>query len=95
MYQQASQLTRVEIVNPGSVIGRNSIKAVQAGVYYGYVGAVDEIVTRMKALMKKQPTVVATGGVAELICAETRTIDVVDPLLTLKGLKRIYERNQS
>ncbi|MGF7088388.1 type III pantothenate kinase [Kroppenstedtia sanguinis] len=95
LYQRASQLTRVEIVQPESVIGRNTIKAVQAGVYYGYVGTVDGIVTRMKALMKKPPTVVATGGLAELICAETRTIDVVDPLLTLKGLKMIYDRNSN
>lgn len=94
LYQRASQLTRVEIVNPGSVVGRNTIKAVQAGVFYGYVGVVNEIVTRMKDKMKKEPIVVATGGQAELICGETNIIDVVDPLLTLKGLKRIYERNQ-
>lgn len=95
LYQRASQLTRVEIVQPDSVVGRNTVKAVQAGVFYGYVGVVDGIVSRMKAEMKQKPTVVATGGLAELICGETRTIDKVDPLLTLKGLKLIYERNRS
>ncbi|MDR6227086.1 type III pantothenate kinase [Desmospora profundinema] len=94
LYQRASQLTRVEVVNPGNVVGRNTVKAVQAGVFYGYVGVVDGIVTRMKRELSQPPTVVATGGLAELICKETSTIDEVDPLLTLAGLKLIYERNQ-
>ncbi|PTX55259.1 type III pantothenate kinase [Melghirimyces profundicolus] len=94
LYQRASQLTRVEIVKPGNVVGRNTVRAVQAGVFYGYVGVVDGIVSRMKEQMQQTPTVVATGGLAELICGETRTIDAVDPLLTLKGLKMVYERNQ-
>ncbi|MDA8352117.1 MAG: type III pantothenate kinase [Firmicutes bacterium] len=94
LYERAAQLTRVEILRPDSVLGRNTVKSIQAGVYYGYVGMVDGIVSRMKRLMKQPPTVVATGGLAEMICQETRTIDHVDPLLTLRGLKLIYERNQ-
>ncbi|PTM54798.1 type III pantothenate kinase [Desmospora activa] len=94
LYQRASQLTRVEIINPGSVVGRNTVKAVQAGVFYGYVGVVDGIVSRMKRELSQPPTVVATGGLAELISGETSTIDQLDPLLTLAGLKLIYERNQ-
>ncbi|OYD06338.1 type III pantothenate kinase [Paludifilum halophilum] len=94
LYQRASQLTRIEIVKPESVVGRNTVKSVQAGVFYGYVGVVDGIVSRMKEQMSQPPTVVATGGLAELICGEARTIDEVDPLLTLAGLKLIYERNQ-
>ncbi|SDW86938.1 type III pantothenate kinase [Marininema mesophilum] len=93
LYRHASQLTRVEIVRPENVLGRNTIKAIQAGVYYGYVGAVDGIVSRMKAQLSVRPTVVATGGLAELICEETQTIDEVAPLLTLEGLKLIYQRN--
>ncbi|GGE21696.1 type III pantothenate kinase [Marinithermofilum abyssi] len=95
LYQRAAQLTRVEIVKPESVVGRNTVKAVQAGVFYGYVGVVDEIVSRMKDQLSQPPAVVATGGLAELICKETKTIDKVDPLLTLKGLKLIYERNRA
>jgi type III pantothenate kinase len=94
LYQRAAKLTRVEIVKPETVVGRNTVHAVQAGIYYGYVGVVDEIVTRMKALLKKRPKVVATGGLAQLICGDTKTIDVVNPHLTLEGLKLIYERNQ-
>lgn len=93
LYQHAAKLTRVEIVKPESVVGRNTVTAIQAGVFFGYVSIVDGIVTRMKKLLSKKPTVVATGGMAELICSEATTIDQVDPLLTLRGLKRIYERN--
>ncbi|MBA4495802.1 type III pantothenate kinase [Paenactinomyces guangxiensis] len=94
LYQRAAKLTRVEITKPDSVVGRNTVQAVQAGIYYGYVGVVDGIVSRMKSLLTKRPRVVATGGLAQLISGDTETIDVVDPLLTLEGLKIIFERNQ-
>ncbi|MFC4075505.1 type III pantothenate kinase [Salinithrix halophila] len=94
LYERASQLTRVEIVKPESVVGRNTVKAVQAGVFYGYVGVVDGIVSRMRNQLREIPTVVATGGLAELICGDTQTIDEVDPLLTLEGLKLVFERNR-
>jgi len=67
----------------------------QAGIYYGFVGQVDEIVSRMKEELGEDTVVVATGGLAELICEGTRTVDHVDPYLTLWGLKIIYERNRS
>ena len=94
LHQRAAQLTRVEVVKPESVVGRNTVKAIQSGLFYGYVGVVDGIVNRMKRLLTKRPTVVATGGLAEMISKEAETIDVYDPLLTLRGLKIIYERNQ-
>jgi type III pantothenate kinase len=95
LYQRTAKLTRVEIVKPESVVGRNTVQAIQSGIFYGYVGVVDGIVTRMKQLLHKRPTVVATGGLAELICGDAETIDVVDPFLTLEGLRLIYERNRS
>lgn len=95
LHQRAAQLTRVEVVKPDSVVGRNTVKSVQSGLFYGYVGVVDGIVNRMKKLLTRQPTVVATGGLAELISKEAETIDVYDPLLTLRGLKIIYERNRN
>jgi type III pantothenate kinase len=94
LHQRAAQLIRVEVVKPESVVGRNTVKAIQSGLFYGYVGVVDGIVNRMKRLLTKRPTVVATGGLAEMISKEAETIDVYDPLLTLRGLKIIYERNQ-
>lgn len=94
LYQRTAKLTRVEILKPESVVGRNTVEAVQAGIYYGYVGVVDGIVSRMKALLNKRPKVVATGGLAQLICGDAETIDEVNLLLTLEGLKIIYERNQ-
>ncbi|MEH7087356.1 pantothenate kinase, partial [Neobacillus drentensis] len=61
----------------------------------GYAGQVDGIVERMKAEMKENPKVVATGGLAELIAKESRTIDEINPMLTLEGLRLIYQRNQA
>lgn len=93
LYQRAAKLTRVEILQPAEIVGRNTVHAVQSGIYYGYVGLVDGIVNRMKEQSKVTPTVIATGGLASLICHSTKTIDKIDPLLTLEGLKIIYKRN--
>ncbi len=94
LYTKASKLPRIEIAKPPQVVGKNTVHAMQAGIFYGYVGQVDEIVRRMKEQAKKPPTVVATGGLAPLIGQESKTIDIIDPFLTLKGLKMIYEKNK-
>lgn len=93
LYSRAAKLPRIEIVRPDNVVGKNTVAAMQAGILYGYVGQVDGIVNRMKAQSKKRPTVVATGGLAPLIGKEAQSIDIIDPLLTLKGLCLIYKRN--
>jgi type III pantothenate kinase len=93
LYSKAAKLPRIEIARPESVIGKNTVSAMQAGILYGYVGQVDGIVKKMKAQSSAEPTVIATGGLAALIGQETNLIDVVDPFLTLKGLKLIYKRN--
>ncbi|CCQ93417.1 pantothenate kinase [[Clostridium] ultunense Esp] len=95
LYQNASKLPKIEFAKPASVVGRNTVMAMQSGVYYGYVGLVDGIVNRLKKEVKKDPKVIATGGLAELIRSDSETIDVVDSTLTLKGLKIIYDRNRS
>jgi len=93
LYTRASKLPRIEIAKPKNVLGTNTVHAMQAGIYYGYVGQVDGIVNRMKTLSEKSPTVIATGGLATLIASESETIDVIEPFLTLKGLQMIYEKN--
>ncbi|MDT8862666.1 type III pantothenate kinase [Alkalihalobacillus sp. MEB130] len=93
LYNRASKLPRIEIAKPQKILGTNTVHAMQAGIFYGYVGQVDGIVNRMKTQSKEVPTVIATGGMASLIASETETIDVVEPFLTLKGLQMIYEKN--
>ncbi|WP_070121562.1 type III pantothenate kinase [Bacillus marinisedimentorum] len=95
LYSRAAKLPRIEIQRPPSIVGKNTVTAMQSGIFYGYVGQVDGIVSRMKKQSAITPKVIATGGLASLIAEETDTIDVVDKFLTLKGLHLIYMRNSS
>ncbi|MDR9857647.1 type III pantothenate kinase [Paenibacillus sp. VCA1] len=95
LVERASKLPRIELEKPKKVIGRNTVHAMQAGIIYGYAGQVDGIVKRMKEEMRAPSLkVVATGGLAELIASESEAIDEVNPMLTLEGLRIIYERNK-
>ena len=93
--ERAAQLPKVELIKPETVIQRNTISNMQAGIVYGYVGQVDYIVRKMKAELggSEHIRVIATGGMARMIASETSTIDIIDGLLTLKGLRLLYERN--
>ena len=93
LFQRASKLPRVELLRPPSVIGSDTISAMQAGIIYGYAGLVDGIVERMKKELSPDARVVATGGLAELVTPETKTIQEIKPHLTLDGLRFLYDIN--
>ncbi|WP_020620863.1 type III pantothenate kinase [Paenibacillus daejeonensis] len=94
LYQRAAKLPRIELVKPRSVIGRNPVTSMQAGIIFGYAGQVDGIVKRIRSEFGVHPKVIATGGLADLIAAESEAIHEVDPLLTLEGLRLVYDRNR-
>ena len=94
LFARAARLTRVDIRKPESVIGTNTIVNMQSGIYFGYLGLVDGILARMKREVPDLKKVVATGGLATLFEDDSEHIDEIDPDLTLKGLKIIYDRNR-
>lgn len=94
LFERASKLPRVEFGIPKSIIAKDTVSSMQAGIMFGYAGLIDGIVERMKREAKSEATVVATGGLAVVIAPETKSIDKVDEMLTLDGLKLIYMRNR-
>jgi type III pantothenate kinase len=92
--ERTAKLPRFELVKPENVIGRNTVSNMQAGIVYGYIGQIKYLVNRMKQEMGVEGIrVIATGGLAVLVAGESSVIDVMDGLLTLKGLRIIYEKN--
>jgi type III pantothenate kinase len=94
LFERASKLPRVELIKPKSLIGKNTVHAMQSGIIYGYVGLVDGIVSKMKEEVRTNPYVIATGGLSSFIFRESQTIDEVDEMLTLRGLKILYQKNK-
>ena len=94
LFQRTSQLPRVDLVRPPSVIGKNTIHAMQSGLLFGYVAMVEGMVARIKAELGEDTKVIGTGGLAEIVARETGVINIVAPWLTLDGLRMIWEMNQ-
>lgn len=95
LFERASMLHRVEIARPKSVIGRTTTGALQSGLLYGYAGLVDSMVARIRGELGDDAKVVATGGLARRIAAESQAIEEVAPFLTLDGLRILFEKNRN
>jgi type III pantothenate kinase len=94
LFQRAAKLPRVDVVKPESVVGRNTVAAIQSGLFYGYVGLVEGVLRRIRSSIEWPARVIATGGLARKVAPETDAIDVVDDNLMLEGLRLIWERNR-
>jgi len=94
LFARAARLPRVDIKRPAKVIGTSTVDNMQIGLYYGYIGLVDGILERMIAELGPETKVVATGGLAKLIASGSKYIATVDDMLTLTGLRIVYQRNQ-
>ena len=94
LYTRAAKLPRIDLQEPPSVIGRNTVHAMQSGLLFGYVSMVEGMVSRFRAELGEDMKVVATGGLAEVVAHETKVIDIIAPWLTLEGLRLIWEINR-
>jgi type III pantothenate kinase len=94
LIEATAALRRVELVQPRSGVGKNTVEAIQGGLLFGHAGLVDGIVTRILAELPSEPTVVATGGLASTIVPHCSTVDIVDDSLTLDGLRLIFDMNR-
>jgi len=94
LYTRAAKLPHMDLQRPPSVIGRNTVHAMQSGLLFGYVSMVEGMVARFRSELGSDMKVVATGGLAEVVAKETSVIDIISPWLTLDGLRIIWELNQ-
>lgn len=94
LFRAAARLSRVELIAPDKPIGRNTVESIQSGIINGAAGQVDHLVELFKQELGEDAKVIATGGLADIVVDRCRSIDEWDPLLTLDGLKLIYERNR-
>lgn len=94
LFQRTARLPRLQVTRPRQAIGRDTVSAMQSGILFGYVGLIEGLVQRIQQeIGPKKARVIATGGYADLLAKETKVIEIVDPVLTLTGLRVIYERN--
>ena len=94
LFARAARLRKVDFVEPETVIGKTTVAALQSGVVYGFAGQVDGIVDRIRGELGAEAQTVATGGLADLIVPHARTLEKIDPFLTLEGVRLVWERNR-
>jgi type III pantothenate kinase len=94
LFQRTAKLPRVDLSRPPAAIGKNTVHAMQSGLLYGYVGLVEGMVDRFRAELGSDMKVIGTGGLTEIIAAETQAIQIVAPWLTLDGLRLIWDMNR-
>jgi len=98
LFERAAKLPRIELVTPEKVIGKNTVTSMQSGIVLGYIGSIEYIIKMMKKEMmeegEEEPLVIATGGLSRMIYNGTDSIDLLEPGLTLEGLKIIYDKNR-
>ncbi|MDQ4094807.1 MAG: type III pantothenate kinase [Actinomycetota bacterium] len=93
LFQSTAQISRVQLIAPPTAIGKTTVTSVQSGTVYGTAGLVDGLVERVVAELGGRARIIATGGLAPTVIEHCRTVETVEPLLTLNGLRLIYERN--
>lgn len=94
LYKSTAKLSPVDLVVPERVIGKTTVESIQAGAVFGFVGMIDSIVSRMQEEIGKPAQVIGTGGLLNVLIQEVRSIQTIDPFLTLEGLKILYDRNR-
>ncbi len=94
LYEHAAKLPRVEIIQPSKVVGRNTIASMQSGLFHGYLGMVDSVVDTIRREVDFDIRCIATGGLAKLFASRSKVIEDTDEMLTLRGLKILFERNR-
>ena len=95
LFSKTAKLPQIVLIPPKKVIGRNTQNAIQSGIVYGYVGLVDSLVERIFHELGRKTPVIATGGHAEILAKQSRTITNIEPWLTLDGLSILYKRTAS
>jgi type III pantothenate kinase len=94
LFARTAKLPHIDLTHPPKAIGSNNVQAIQSGILFGYVGLVEGMAARFQQELGPEMKVIATGGLAEVIAQETDVIQFVDPWITLKGLRLIYEMNK-
>ena len=94
LFKNAAKLPRVEMAEPDHVIGKSTVESIHSGTIYGFVSMIDGMVLKIQEELQQKARVVATGGIVDLIASKAKSIDTIDPFLTLEGLHIIHQRNQ-